>query len=58
MSLVSYNELCEFVERGVIEGADLSSVNGTSIDVHLGSKILYEVDTGANKLTHSWLLRK
>lgn len=23
MSLVSYNELCEFVERGVIEGVDL-----------------------------------
>lgn len=46
MSLVSYNELCEFVERGVIEGVDLSAVNGTSIDVHLGSKILYEVDTG------------
>ena len=41
--LVSYNELCEFVERGVIEGVDLKDVNGTSIDVHLGPEILYEV---------------
>ncbi len=40
--LVSYNELCEFVERGVIEGVDLKDVNGTSIDVHLGPEILVE----------------
>ena len=42
MSLVSYNELCELVERGVIEGVDLADVNGTSIDVHLGPDILVE----------------
>jgi len=42
MSLVSYNELCEFVEKGVIEGVDLKDVNGTSIDVYLGNKILVE----------------
>lgn len=42
MSLISYNELCGLVERGVIEGVKLASVNGTSIDVHLGNNILYE----------------
>lgn len=42
MSLISYNELCELVERNVIEGVDLKDVNGTSIDVHLGPDILYE----------------
>ena len=40
--LVSYNELCEFVERGVIEGVDLDDVNGTSIDVYLGNIIMVE----------------
>lgn len=42
MSLVSYNELCEFVVRGVVEGVALQDVNGTSIDVHLGSTIMVE----------------
>lgn len=43
MSLVSYNELCSFVEDGVIEGVDLAAVNGTSIDVHMGAEILVEL---------------
>jgi len=42
VSLVSYNELCSFVEDGVIEGSSLEHVNGTSIDVHLGPDILVE----------------
>lgn len=42
MSLLSYNELCELVERGVITDVDLKNVNGTSIDVHLGSTIMVE----------------
>ena len=50
MSLVSYNELCELVERGVIEGVDLADVNGTSIDVHLGPDILVEMPTTYDKL--------
>ena len=40
--LISYNELCEFVERGVIAPVDPKDINGTSIDVHLGPKILAE----------------
>jgi dCTP deaminase len=42
MSLVSYLELLELVKAGVIEGVDTKDVNGTSIDVHLGSDILIE----------------
>ncbi len=42
MSLLSYTELCELVERGVITGAKPESINGTSIDVHLGDEILVE----------------
>ena len=42
--LISYNELCEFVERGVISPVLSKDINGTSIDVHLGPKILVEAD--------------
>ena len=42
MSLLSYNELCELVEKGVITGVKPEAVNGTSIDLHLGSEILTE----------------
>jgi dCTP deaminase len=41
-SLISYNELCEFVERGYITGVDPKDINGTSIDVHLGQKVQFE----------------
>ena len=40
--LISYNELCEFAERGVIAPVDPKDINGTSIDVHLGPKVLRE----------------
>ena len=40
--LISYNELCGFVERGVIAPVDPKDINGTSIDVHMGPKILAE----------------
>jgi len=43
MSLLSYNELCELVEQGVIEGVQDGCINGTSIDVHLGPDILIEM---------------
>ena len=33
--LISYNELCEFAERGVIAPVDPKDINGTSIDVQL-----------------------
>lgn len=42
MSLLSYNELCELVERGVITNVDMNDVNGTSIDIHLGPHIMVE----------------
>jgi len=42
VSLVSYNELCEFVERGIITGVKVEDINGTSIDVHLSNVILRE----------------
>lgn len=40
--LISYEELVKFVHDGVIAPVDLSDVNGTSIDVHLGNEILVE----------------
>ena len=40
--LISYNELCEFAERGVIAPVDPKDINGTSIDVHLGPTIMAE----------------
>lgn len=42
MSLLSYTELCELVEQGVIVGVKDGAINGTSIDVHLGSEIICE----------------
>ena len=42
MSLMSYHELCWLAENGVIEGVKPEAINGTSIDVHLGSTILKE----------------
>lgn len=40
--LISYTELCQMVEAGVIQGVDLKDVNGTSIDVYLGPIIKAE----------------
>lgn len=40
--LISYNELCEFAKNGVISPVNPEDINGTSIDVHLGPKILRE----------------
>ena len=40
--LISYNELCEFAERGVIFPVDPKDINGTSIDVYLGPTIMAE----------------
>lgn len=42
MSLLSYNELCQLVEQGVITGVDPKDINAASIDVHLGDEILEE----------------
>ncbi len=42
VSLVSFNELLDFVKVGVITPVKPEDVNGTSIDVHLGQEILVE----------------
>lgn len=42
MSLLSYNELCELVEQGVIEGVQEGCINAASIDVHLGPELIIE----------------
>lgn len=40
--LLSYTEICELIEQGVIEGAKYESVNSSSLDIHLGSKLKVE----------------
>ena len=42
MSLLSYTELCELVERGVITDVPHEHINAASIDVRLGNDILIE----------------
>jgi len=44
--LLSYNELIEAVDEGVIHPVAYKDVNGTSIDVHLGNSILIEEGVG------------
>ncbi len=40
--LLSYTEICELIEQGVIEGAEYESVNSASLDIHLGGKLKME----------------
>ena len=42
MGLLSYTELCELVESGVIGPVDPSAINAASIDVRLGDEIVAE----------------
>jgi len=42
MSLLTYTELCELVERGVIQNAEMSQVNAASIDIRLGESMMME----------------
>lgn len=42
MSLLSYTELCELVEQGVITDVPHEHINAASIDVCLGNNILIE----------------
>jgi dCTP deaminase len=42
MTILSYTEICELIEDGVIENADYACVNSSSLDIHLGSTILLE----------------
>ncbi len=43
MSLLSYIELCNLVDDGVIGPVDYECVNASSIDIHLGNEIIVEV---------------
>lgn len=42
MSLLSYTELCQLVEDGVIGPVDPKAINAASIDVRLGNEIVTE----------------
>lgn len=42
MSLLSYNQLCDLIDRGVIQNASYDNVNSASIDLVLGETILVE----------------
>ena len=42
MSLLTYRELLELVESGVLENSDPSLVNAASIDIRLGDSLLVE----------------
>ncbi len=46
MSLLSYFDLCELAEKGVITDVDPKDINATSIDVHLSNTIIIESATG------------
>lgn len=49
--LLSYDELCDLVFKGVISPVDFADINGTSIDVHLGGDIMVErLPLGANRV--------
>lgn len=42
MSLLSYNELCSLIDRGVLQNAQYDHVNSASIDLVLGPNIMVE----------------
>lgn len=46
MSLLSYKELYGLVKAGVVENCPVELINGASIDVTLGNKILVEQKSG------------
>ena len=45
--LLSYDEICELIEQGVIEFADYNCVNSASLDIHIGDHVLLEADEGS-----------
>ena len=50
MSLLSYNRLVQLVEDGVITNVSPEQINSTSIDITLGSQVLYEANSEHNVL--------
>lgn len=49
MGLLSYNELCELAEQGVIREINGDQINGASIDVRLGNTIIVETCDNLNQ---------
>lgn len=49
MSLLSYTEICELIEQGVIEGASYKNVNSASLDIHLGDTFMIEAINPHNR---------
>lgn len=66
MSLMSYNQLCNLVDLGVITHTDPEAINSASIDIRLGEEILIERripnnmegDYDPNKLTRISLRKR
>lgn len=46
MSLLSYNQLVELLDRGILTGAEYEHINAASIDLVLGENIMLEVNHG------------
>jgi len=46
MTILSYTEIIDLIEDGVIENADYECVNSASLDLHLGSTLLLEGNVG------------
>ena len=58
MSLLSYTEICELIEQGVIKGADYDCVNSASLDIHLGPTLLLEGNIGFGPENLKYLSKK
>ena len=58
MSLLSYTEICELIEQGVIENASYDNVNSASLDIRLAPRILVEDSCIYNNMSIIKLYRK
>lgn len=58
MSLLSYTEICELIEQGVIENASYDNVNSASLDIRLAPEILIEDSSVYNNIALIKLCRK
>ena len=58
MTILSYTEICDLIEDGVIEGADYECVNSSSLDIHLGNTLLLEGYIGFGPQNMKYLNKK
>lgn len=58
MSLLSYDQICNLIEDGVIEGSDYSLANSASLDIRLGRFIEVEQNNPNGDVTHTVVLGK